>query len=451
MTDETKPTRGYEPWAGGTGSQRNGRHGLLFACVVALGLVGVVALVLLRRPVERIEPEVSPPRVEVRRLVAGEIPMVVQSSGAVRPRIEVDVVSEVAGRVVFAHSELKAGGVIRANERIVQIDPRDYELGVRRARAAVAEAQASLDVEIAEAEAERRQWAQLSRETEPGLPLALREPRIRRARAVLESANAQLAAAELQFERTSISLPFDAMIAGDTVDLGQYVAIGQRLATAWGIDAFEVEVLLNGDDVAWLELFAASDALAGRSDGDRILAEVRADFAGGAPARTGYVARTTGQVDLVSRLVPVVVEIPRPLEASAGRPPLLPGAFVEVRIPGKTLNRAMAVPLAAVRRGNRVWIVEDGRMAVRPVEIVRTDAAYAYVTSGLPDGALVVAGPLDGLTEGMAVRTSQEAGEPSAPQDGSLRGAPPNGKDAMVLPSSAGPVDFSGHGWPTIG
>ncbi|NLT76330.1 MAG: efflux RND transporter periplasmic adaptor subunit [Planctomycetes bacterium] len=416
MTNKTTSTGGCEPWAdGGASSQRNGRHGLLFAFVVAVGLFALAVLVLLRRPVEQIEPEVSPPVVEVCRLLAGETPMVVQSSGAVRPGIEVDVVSELTGRVVFAHSELKAGGVIRANERIVQIDPREYELGVRQARAALAEAQASLDVEVAEAEAERRQWAQLSRETEPDLPLALREPRIRRARAVLESANAQLAAAELKLERTTISLPFDAMIAGDAVDLGQYVAIGQRLATAWGIDAFEVELLLDGDDVAWLELFPASDALAGRSDGDRILADVRADFAGGVHTWTGYVARTIGQVDLASRLVPVVVEIPRPLEASANRPPLLPGVFVEVRIPGKTLNRATAVPLAAVRRGNRVWIVEDDRMVVRPVEIVRTDAAYAYVTSGLPDEVLVVAGPIAGLTEGMAVCISEAVGEPSAP------------------------------------
>lgn len=416
MTDQTTPARGHEPWGGDeAGSPRNSRHGLLLAFVAAVGLVAVVALVLLRGRVERIEPEVSPPLVEVRRLVAGEIPMVVQSSGAVRPRIELDVVSEVAGRVVFAHSELRAGGVIRANERIVQIDPRDYELGVRQARAAVAEAQASLDMEVAEAEAERRQWAQLSRETEPGLPLALREPRIRRAKALLESANAQLAMAELKLERTAISLPFDAMIAGDAADLGQYMAIGQRLATAWGIDAFEVEVLLDGDDVAWLELFPALGALAGRSDGDRIPADVRADLAGGTHTWTGYVTRTVGQVDLVSRRVPVVVEIPRPLEVSGGRPLLLPGAFVEVRIPGKTLNRAMAVPLEAVRRGNRIWIVEDGRMAVRPVEIVRTDAAYAYVTSGLPDGALVVAGPLDGFTEGMAVGALQMGGEFSVP------------------------------------
>jgi hypothetical protein len=110
----------------------------------------------------------------------------------------------------------------------------------------------------------------------------------------------------------------------------------------------------------------------------------------------------------------VVVEIPRPLDGSDGRPPLLPGAFVKVLIAGKTLLDAVAVPREAIHEGNRVWLVRDGKLSVQPLEIVRTGEEFAYVTSGLPAEALVVTSALDTVVEGMAVRTSGDVGEAQA-------------------------------------
>jgi hypothetical protein len=89
----------------------------------------------------------------------------------------------------------------------------------------------------------------------------------------------------------------------------------------------------------------------------------------------------------------------------------LPGTFVSVRIAGKTLHRAVAIPREAIHESNRVWLVRDGRLTAQPLEIVRTDDRHAYVTSGLPDEALIVTDRPDGFVEGMAVRISDQAGE----------------------------------------
>lgn len=412
----TEQQTGAERHDQGQGSdavpRRAGLRALLSVLALAIGLVGIVVFIMPRKPPERTEPDVPAPLVQVRRLIAGEVQMVIRGYGTVMPKVKVDVIPEVAGRVVFVHSELKAGGIIRANEKIVQIDPRDYELAVRQAEGAVAEAQVDLDTEIAEAEAARRQWRQLHPETEPDSPLVLREPQIRRARTMVESARTQLAIAELRFERTTISLPFDASIAGKTVDLGQYVGTGQLLATAYGIDAFEIEIPLDDGDLAWFDAFQTPAELMGGTDRTRASAEVWADFAGGRHTWPGRVTRTTGQVDRTSRMVPVVVEVSRPLDASGGRPPLLPGTFVEVRIAGRTLLDAVAVPREAIHGRHHVWLVEDGKLTFRPLEIVRTDDEYAYVTSGLPDEVLIVTSALDtplsiGI-EGMAVRTTDD-------------------------------------------
>ena len=94
-----------------------------------------------------------------------------------------------------------------------------------------------------------------------------------------------------------------------------------------------------------------------------------------------------------------------PFEASEGKPPLLPGVFVEVLIEGKVLKNAVAVPRDAVRESNKVWAVNANRLHIRTLEIARADKDFAYVISGLEEGARIVVSSLDMVTEGMAVRT----------------------------------------------
>lgn len=377
--------------------------------VIAAGVLGVVLLMKLRKPPRRQEPVVLAPLVEVEQLHVQDIQMIVRGYGTVSPRVEVEIVPEVPGKVVYVHPLLKAGGLIRAAEQIIQIEPRDYELAVQQAKAAVAEAQVILDTEKAEADVARQEWEQLHPNTEPSSPLVLRGPQIRRAEASLESAKAQLATAELRLERTSLSLPFDVLVIDERVDLGQYVVVGQSLGSAYGIEAVQIEAPLEDDELAWFNVFDNT----ARPKGDKLVAEpstaqVRADFGGSRHVWKGRVVRTTGQVDKTSRMVSVVIEVTDPFDTSGGRPPLLPGIFAEVLIEGKVLKDAVAVPRDAVREGNQIWLVEAGRLQVRTLQIARSDKDFAYATSGIEEGAQIVVSSLDMVTDGMAVRTQAD-------------------------------------------
>jgi hypothetical protein len=110
-------------------------------------------------------------------------------------------------------------------------------------------------------------------------------------------------------------------------------------------------------------------------------------------------------------MVPIIVEVPDPLDITQGKPPLLPGAFVKVSIAGKTLEAAVAIPRDAIHGGNRVWLANDGQLHIEELNIVRADEEHAYVTSGVPDGALVVTSALDAVVEGMQVRTPEAEAE----------------------------------------
>lgn len=288
--------------------------------------------VALRKPPQRAAADVPVPAAAPRPETADDR-SAIRGKGVVRPKIRVEIVPEVAGRVVYVHLQLHAGGLISANEWILRIDPSDYELAVRRARAAVDAARARLDLELAAAGMRQVQGRPLESDLDSILPPALREPRIKQAEAALESAKAELAIAELQRERTSIVLPFDVMIVGETVSLGQYVDVGRSLATAYGTEAFEIEVPICDEDLGRIGAWHGLRLGGPNSGAVRSTAEVRVTIAGGRHTWLGNVIGTTGEADPASGAISVVVEVRQPLDISTGRPPLLPGTTAEVSIP----------------------------------------------------------------------------------------------------------------------
>jgi len=379
---------------------------ILSLSILAVAILLAYVLKISRKPPKRVQQQKPAPLVEFERVNARDIQMVVRGYGTVSPKVKVEVVPQVSGKVIWVNPQFGAGGFIRADEPIVKIDPRDYELSVQQAQAVVAEAMVALDIEKAEAQVARREWEQLNPDTEPISSLVFREPQIRQVEARLESAKAQLATTELNLERTILSLPLDVRIISEQADLGQYVMSGRLVGSAYGIEVVEIEVPLEDEELAWFDVPGSPAALnSGEPSAKGAGAEVLATFGGAQHTWTGRVVRTTGQVDKTSRLVSVVVEVPEPFDASDSRPPLVPGMFVEVQIEGRVLKKAVAVRRDAMRQGNSVWVVNNDRLHIQPLEIARADKDFAYAVSGLEDGAMIVLSSLDMATEGMKVRT----------------------------------------------
>ncbi|MEE4270507.1 MAG: efflux RND transporter periplasmic adaptor subunit [Thermoanaerobaculales bacterium] len=385
---------------------------------LVIGAVAAWLLISSRRAPERIEQPTLGPLVEVVTARATSVPVVVTGNGEVVPKVSVDVVPQVSGQIVDVHPSLVAGGFFRTGQVLVTIDPRDYELAVERAQAAVARSSVNLEREQAEAEVARQEWNELHPGEEP-TGLVIREPQIRQAEAELAAAEADLAVARLNLERTRISLPFDGVVVSESVDVGQFVGSASRLAQVYGTDVVEVRVPLNSRELAWFEVPS-------RDRGTGAEAEVSTAFGESRSSWSGRVTRMEAQVDQSSRMVHVVVEIDDPYSTSEGRPALLPGTFVDVRIKGAILDGVIPVPRHAVHEGDRLWIYDEGALGIRDVEILRSDREQSLVGSGIEDGELLIVSSLDAVTDGMTVRNAAEqerarigVGSPDAPVDGS--------------------------------
>ena len=379
------------------------------AIVLIVGVAAAALIASARKAPPRIDRPALGPLVEVMPTEVTDVPVIVSGHGEVVARVVVDLMPQVTGQVVKIHHSLVAGGFFKAGEVLVVIDPRDYDLAVERAQAAVARAKVTLEREQAEAEVAREEWDGLHPGEEP-TGLVIREPQIRQAEAEYAASVADLNIAKLNLERTLISLPFDGVVVSESVDVGQFVGNGTRLATVYGTDFVDVRVPLDSRELVWFDVPTGQGTMGPR-------AEVSVKLGGREVTWSGRVTRMEAQVDQISRMIHVVVEVADPYQTNADHQPLLPGTFVDVSIFGRTLAGVVAIPRHAIRDGNRVWVYDDGALRVREVEVLRSDRLQSLVASGLDGNDLVVVSSLDAVTDGMKVRRAGDESTGSAVAD----------------------------------
>ena len=130
-----------------------------------------------------------------------DITLRVKTNGEVKPLNEINLISQVSGKIIDAADEFVDGGIIKAGSPLVWVDDRDYQLAVISAESNVAKAKKLLEREIAESELARRDWKELG--IGDANPLTLRIPQLKEAEANVNAANANLERAKLNLKNCS--------------------------------------------------------------------------------------------------------------------------------------------------------------------------------------------------------------------------------------------------------
>ena len=381
--------------------------------ILAVGVIGLVTLIALRPEPPRVDPPRQSPLVTTTKPTLEQGNLAVRGNGTVRPIREINLVAEVAGKVISVSDALVSGGFFQQGQTLLQIDPTDYENAVAVAEAEVTQRQFELLTAQEEVALAREEWARLERRTGVNRSpdstalgsLVLKEPQRKAAEAILKSAEARLDDARTRLARTRITAPFNGRVRAKTADIGQYVGPGQAVASIYSTDAVEIVVPLPSREAALLSDLWARESRRGR--GPRLPATVAADFGGQRYEWEGTVDRTEGTLNEATRTVNVVVRVAQPYQTSAGRPPLMVGTFTTVRLQGMALDRYYVLPRDALREGDTVWVVEDGLLYVRPVEVIQEVDEAVYVTSGITENDAVVTSTLTVMTDGMSVRVAE--------------------------------------------
>ena len=329
----------------------------------------------------------------------------VNTQGAVTPRTESNLVSEVSGQIVEVASNYVAGGFFRKGELLLRIDPRNYQSALKSAQANVARVQTQVAKENALANFALDDWKtlrDLNASTGPISDLALRKPQLAEAIAESISAEAALEKAQEDLNRTSIRAPYDGMVQEKRADVGQYVNTGSQLALIFATDYAEIRLPITQRELALVDLPSA--------DGSSLPLPVTLTSQAGKIQHTwqGLIVRSEGVFDSASRVLYVVAQVEDPYNQSGRNGELLRiGTFVTASIQGRFGGALFTIPRHALQRGETLWIIdEQQKIYPRDVQIVSTDEEYAYVDGGLVNGDRYTITPIDQPLPGMPVRVN---------------------------------------------
>jgi RND family efflux transporter MFP subunit len=406
--------------------------------LVLLVLVLVITVTSLRPKPEQADEKFGGLSVFSEEVYRDDLVFNVIAQGEVRPRREIVVAPQIAGRIAYVSPDFIDGGFIRKGQTLVRLEGADYELAVVRARSGVASAEQRLATEQAQSEVAIQDLENLG--ITDSSPLARREPQMAEAQAALESAKAQLADAQLALRRTAVVAPFDGRVREETVEVGQFASPGQSLGRIFATDVVEVVLPISDEQLGQLGLplaFAESEGVAGPP------VKFSGTVAGQPRVWNGRVTRTSAAVNSQTRLINVIAELKDPYgTGSDNGAPMAPGLFVQAEVKGTQIDNLLVAPRSAVRSGNDIFIgdPETSQLRIYQVDLVHSDPNGAWFRSDdVKVGDLALTSPIRGSNDGMTVTILQRM------DDGSIKNHTLEAATAALAASDAANADMSGN------
>jgi len=372
--------------------------------LIAAGIAGARFLIATKPTVNKRPPVKMEPLVRTVTLQPEDYALNIPAMGNVIPAREISLETQIAGEVIYLHPDFIEGGMLPGGTKIVQINPKDYELAIMQKQRALSEAEYSLKLEQGHQDVARQEWDLLygdQKTTEVESDLALRKPHLEKVQAEIAAARAELEQAKINLERTALAAPFNVLVLNKYVDLGSQVTSQERLADLVGTDVFWIQVPLP------IERLQRIQMPAGRNEtGSRVKIIYREDN-----VREGRVIRLLPDLSKEGRMARLLIEVNDPLDLQAKgkkRPMLLIGEYVRVLIEGETLLDVYRIPRPALHNDSEVWIVdEESRLAIRPVKTIWRDEESVVVQDGFKPGERLIVSGLAAPVAGMPVRIEE--------------------------------------------
>lgn len=369
----------------------------------------------------------TPPRqarlVQVVELDTSEYVVKVKQNGKVLPAQQVTLQPQVSGKIVEICEDLMPGTAVKAGQKLIAIDRRDYDILVRQRYGDVVKAERDLKVEKGNQEIAKQEYELLGDViSEQDRELVLREPQLAAAQAAYESAKAAHEKAKLDLARCDINAPFDAIVEQRHIDLGATVSANTPLVTLIATDQAWVEVKVPIGQLKWLTIPRANGQTGSRVTLRNPLAWGRGRI------RTGRVLRLHGDLEPQGQMAKllVVVDDPFCLRAENNeQPKLLMDSYVSAEIEGLPLRDVFEIDRSDFHENDTVWIMnENNELDIRSVQAAYRGTEKVYIAGGLAVGEKLVTTNIAAPVAGMLLRLDGGSDEPNRPEAGDRSGPP---------------------------
>ena len=336
------------------------------------------------------------PQVSVTEIQPTELDMTTTLQGRTAPYLVADVRPQVAG--ILQKRLFKEGSEVKEGQALYQIDPAVYEAAVASAKAELQRAQAVLY----QTRLTANRYAQLvktnaiSKQNNDDAQAAYKQ-----AQAAVAAAEAGLKNAQINLDYTTVRSPISGRIGRSLVTPGALLSAhqAQNMAVVQTLDPIYVDVTQSSKEILSLKKDIASGKL--KTKGGAIPVTLIMEDGTKYP-QTGELTLSEVSVDPGTGTITLRAEFPNPDNI------LLPGMFVRTELPQGTMEKALLVPQRAVMREANgtpyVYVVEDGKIAIRRLVTHRTQGQNWIVEEGLKPGEKVVIEGLQRIRPGVPVQ-----------------------------------------------
>ncbi|MCC8173314.1 MAG: efflux RND transporter periplasmic adaptor subunit [Odoribacter sp.] len=292
----------------------------------------------------------------------------IPANGTLLANEEVDLVSEVVGKVVGIY--FKEGSKVKKGQLLLKVDDADLQ-----AQLAKAEYQRKLSYDKLERQRILLQRESVSREA------------FDQAQTDYNVLEAEIQLLNVQISRTEIRAPFDGVMRFRYVSEGSYVQASSQISTIVDNSILKLEFNLS-------EHFAGSD-LNGKS--------IEFTVKGNDKIYTAKVYAVDPSISVNTRAVVARAAY----DNRSGE--LKPGMFAQGYLQINEGIQYIAIPTEAVvpeMEGKRLWVLKNGKATSVPVETESRNERFVEIISGIQPGDTVLTDGLMQVREGMAVEVS---------------------------------------------
>ena len=351
-----------------------------------------------------------PPKVTVAAPVKRPVTLYLEATGNTAAVNTTNLVARVPGFLETVN--YKDGDLVKKGTVLFTIEPESYDLKLKQAQAAEASAQAT----VKQTQAEYDRQAELTAKGSASKS-ALDNATASRdtAQANLQQAEINTKLAALNFAYASVKAPFDGTVTARKVSIGEYVGANSSptvLATIVQLDPAYVNFAINEKDLLRVRAEIRKRGMTA-ADLKKVPVEIGLQTEQGFPHKgtLDYASPTVdaGTGTLTARAI---------LDNPDGV--LLPGLFVRVRIPTRTVDDALMVPDAALgadQSGRYLLVVgKDDVVEQRNVEIGSAEGTLRVIEKGIKADDRVIVGGMQRAVPGQKVEpvaaTAQSAPAP---------------------------------------
>ena len=372
-------------------------HGIVTAITIAV-LIGfsyqvMAYLISLKKEPDRRPPTIPVRTVIVRKYEPGRVTSPVTADGRVVSTQEINVSTEVRGKILEGDITIKKGQKFKKNDVLIRIFDGNAVNSLRSRKSAflqkIADILPDLKVDYQESYSE---WMNFFKAVDidsdlPSLPkIKTEQEKIFVASRNILTDYYSIKSDEITLDKYTIRAPFEGTFVEVFMEVGAIANPGATLARIIRTDRLELEVPVEVANARLIDVGDETDIIAEDST----------------TLWKGTVVRKSGFVEAGTQSMSIFVSI-----GSTRKQPAFQGQYLTVVFPGRPIDGVMEIPREAVFNTNEVFIIENDKLVKQTIEIHKINEK-TLLFSGLDVGTDIVVEPLVNALENSQVKTIRE-------------------------------------------